>query len=145
MRAGVTKAVSAVLALCFPWVSAASGGTVLCFGQDGRVGFGVGNGLTCAAAIASAPFAATAETTCDPCCSEERCADVPGKGLLQRAPPGVAPRRAPAGQALHDVMVFAQTGSGSPAANLPPPAHVLDGMHGMRLRLAALSSVVLRL
>jgi hypothetical protein len=145
VRAWLTKAVAILLALCFPWGSAASGGMVLCVDSSGRVGLGPGNGLACAGAAGRVqPEESNTAAPCTLCLDEHGCADVPGKGLLQRAPPGVAERRATSGQGVPYAEAMAQTDLGALATPRLPPAHVLAGEHDMRLRLAALSSVVLR-
>ncbi len=143
MRAWLTKAVAVLLALCFPWGSAASGGMVLCFGASGRVGFGPGNGLACAGAVGMVEQESTVAVPCALCLDEHGCADVPGKGLLQITPSGLAERRSAAGQSVPYALATASSDLALLATSMPPP-HVFAGHHGMRLHLAALKSVVLR-
>lgn len=145
MRVWLTKTVSVLLALCFPWVSAASGGMTLCLGPDGRVGLGTSSEQVCAGASSLTEQESAAAAACTLCLDEHGCADIPGKGLLHRPPPGVTQRRLPAAQALPYALAIACADSATPAAPVLPPAHVFDGEYGMRLRLAALSTVVLRL
>jgi hypothetical protein len=146
MRVWMTRTVSFLFALCFPWVSAASGGMVLCLGPDGRVGFGPGSGLVCTGSAGLVEAEYPAATPCAECRTADGCAHVPGKGLLHRPSSEVAQRRLPSGHALpYALALAAHADSSTPAAPVLPPSHVLDGQHGMRLRLAALTTVVLRL
>lgn len=144
MRAWVTKAASVLLACCFPWVSAVSGGTTLCFGSDGRVDFGSDGELACAGVGNLVTAGHSGAAPCVECLDAEGCAHVPGKSLLQRPPPGVAQKRVSSGPSPPYALAMAQADSGTPSVAVLPPAHILDGWHGMRLRLAALSTVLLR-
>jgi hypothetical protein len=146
MRTWMTRVVAVLLALCFPWVSAASGGMILCFQASGHVAFGPGGGLVCAGAerLVEAVESTTA-APCTECLDEDGCAHIPGKGLLHRPPPGVAQPRATLGQAVPYALAMTPRDAGTPPALPLPPTHVLAGRHDMRLRLAALRTVVLRL
>jgi hypothetical protein len=143
-RVWLTKLASVLLALCFPWVSAASGGMILCFKSTGQVGFGPGGGLVCAGAAVCAATAPHAAAPCAECLDDEGCADVPGKGLLSRPPPGVAQKRLSGGQSSPSAPAMGPADAGAPVPCAPGLPRNCDGQHGMRLYLAALSTVVLR-
>ena len=145
MRFWMTKTAAVLLALLFPWGSAMAGGTALCFRADGHVGFGPGAGLVCAGAQDAVELNHPAAAPCSECLDTESCADIPGKGLLHRPPPGAAPWRGHAGLSLPYALAMAHTSSCLTTAPTPPPAQVLDGQHQMRLHLYALRTVLLRL
>jgi hypothetical protein len=117
---------------------------VLCFKPSGHIGFGPGGGLVCVGAERVAEADPAGAASCSQCLDAEGCADIPGKGLLHRPPPGVAQKRISAGEAAPYALAMGQADFGAAVAPVRLPAHMLNGQHGMRLRLAALSTVVLR-